>query len=67
MLSIHIILSYANLQFWPIEKTKEEGEKAEKLAAGGLDDDDVWGDVEDVSQSSIQEILLTKFMLKSMF
>ena len=35
--------------FYLIEKTKEEAAKAEAAAAGGLEDDDVWGDVEDVS------------------
>lgn len=35
-----------------IEKVKEDGAKAEGGTAtgGGLEDDDVWGDVEDVSQ-----------------
>jgi hypothetical protein len=33
----------------PIEKTKEDAAKAEAAGAGGLEDDDVWGDVEDVS------------------
>ena len=33
-----------------IEKVKEDAQKAEAAAAGGgLEDDDVWGDVEDVS------------------
>jgi len=30
-----------------IEKTKEDAAKAEAAGAGGLEDDDVWGDVED--------------------
>ena len=34
-----------------IEKVKEDGAKAEaKNAGGGLEDDDVWGDVDDVSK-----------------
>ena len=36
-----------------LEKTKEDAAKAEAAvagdAAGGLEDDDVWGDVDDVS------------------
>jgi hypothetical protein len=28
-----------------------EGEEVDKAAAGGLDDDDVWGDVDDVSNT----------------
>jgi hypothetical protein len=35
-----------------VEKTKEEAAKAEAAAGGGLEDDDVWGDVEDVSNFS---------------
>lgn len=34
-----------------IEKVKEDGAKAEaKTGGGGLEDDDVWGDVDDVSE-----------------
>jgi hypothetical protein len=36
----------------------EEAAKAEAAAAGGLEDDDVWGDVEDVST-----IIQNKFLL----
>ena len=48
--------------FNAIEKTKEEAAKAEAAAAGGLEDDDVWGDVEDVSISfsKLASSVLTK-------
>jgi len=39
-----------------LEKAKEDGEAAKQAAEGGLEDDDVWGDVDDVS-------LLTKFLI----
>ena len=43
-------ISIANLSYFACtEKVKEDAQKAEAAAAGGLEDDDVWGDVEDVS------------------
>ena len=46
-----LILNLSNHDFWTIiEKVKEDGAKAaEKTGGGGLEDDDVWGDVDDVS------------------
>ena len=44
------ICKYAKCTYFFIEKTKEEAHKAEAAAKGGLEDDDVWGDVDDVSR-----------------
>ena len=37
------------------EKAKKDGKAAEATPAGGLDDDDVWGDVDDVSTLVINQ------------